>query len=205
MLNFNNVPQDENAPTQEFSIIPNGTVVRAVVLVQQGDIEIPEFGQGQWFKRSASTAAKWMNLEFTIIGGQYDRRKFWHSVFVDGDKIGPSGMPQAKEIGLRTLKSVVESGRNISPADMSPQAQQNRNIAGMMDLNGMEICAKVGVKKGTNGYKDSNQLMVALTPENKDYLPQGSIPMQQTTISAQVSAPQVPAQPSGAVPSWAQK
>ena len=146
-----------------------------------------------------------MNLEFTIIGGQYDRRKFWHSVFVDGDKIGPSGMPQAKEIGLRTLKSVVESGRNISPADMSPQAQQNRNIAGMMDLNGMEICAKVGVKKGTNGYKDSNQLMVALTPENKDYLPQGSIPMQQTTISAQVSAPQVPAQPSGAVPSWAQK
>ena len=62
MLNFNNVPQDENALTQEFSIIPNGTVVRAVVLVQQGDIEIPEFGQGQWFKRSASTAAKWMNL-----------------------------------------------------------------------------------------------------------------------------------------------
>jgi len=205
MLNFNNVPQDENAPSQEFSIIPNGTVVRAVVLVQQGDIEIPEFGQGQWFKRSASTAAKWMNLEFTIIGGQYDRRKFWHSVFVDGDKMGPSGMPQAKEIGLRTLKSVVESGRGISPADMSPQAQQNRNISGMMDLNGMEICAKVGVKKGTNGYKDSNQLMVALTPDNKDYLPQGSVPMQQTTIPAQASAPQAPAQPSGAVPSWAQK
>jgi len=205
MLNFNNVPQDENAPTQEFSIIPNGTVVRTVVLVQQGDIEIPEFGQGQWFKKSASTAAKWMNLEFTIIGGQYDRRKFWHSVFVDGDKMGPSGMPQAKEIGLRTLKSVVESGRGISPADMSPEAQQNRNISGMMDLNGMEICAKVGVKKGTNGYKDSNQLMVALTPENKDYLPQGSVPVQQTTIPAQASAPQASAQPSGAVPSWAQK
>ena len=205
MLNFNNVPQDENAPSQEFSIIPNGTVVRAVVLVQQGDIEIPEFGQGQWFKRSASTAAKWMNLEFTIIGGQYDRRKFWHSVFVDGDKMGPSGMPQAKEIGLRTLKSVVESGRGISPADMSPEAQQNRNISGMMDLNGMEICAKVGVKKGTNGYKDSNQLMVALTPDNKDYLPQGSVPVQQTTIPAQASAPQASAQPSGAVPSWAQK
>jgi len=205
MLNFNNVPQDENAPTQEFSIIPNGTVVRTVVLVQQGDIEIPEFGQGQWFKKSASTAAKWMNLEFTIIGGQYDRRKFWHSVFVDGDKMGPSGMPQAKEIGLRTLKSVVESGRGISPADMSPEAQQNRNISGMMDLNGMEICAKVGVKKGTNGYKDSNQLMVALTPDNKDYLPQGSVPVQQTTIPAQASAPQASAQPSGAVPSWAQK
>lgn len=43
--------------------------------------------------------------------------------------MGKSGMPQAKEIGLRTLKSLVESARNIDPADMSPQAQQARNIS----------------------------------------------------------------------------
>ena len=109
MLNFNNVPEDANPQNQEFSLIPVGTIARAVLLVQQGDVEVPEFGQGQWFKKSASTAAKWMNLEFTIIGGEFDRRKFWHSVFIDGDKIGPSGMPLAKEIGLRTLKSIVES------------------------------------------------------------------------------------------------
>ena len=204
MLNFNNVPADENPQNQEFSLIPIGTIARAVVLVQMGDIELPEFGQGQWFKRSASTAAKWMNLEFTIVGGEFDRRKFWHSIFVDGDKIGPSGMPLAKEIGLRTLKAIVESARNIDPADMTPQAQQNRNISGMMDLSGMEICAKVGIKKGTNGYKDSNQLMAALTPNNSEFLPQGSIPMQQTTIAPN-AAPQAPAQNSGAVPSWAQR
>ena len=204
MLNFNNVPADENPQNQEFSLIPIGTIARAVVLVQMGDIELPEFGKGQWFKRSASTAAKWMNLEFTIVGGEFDRRKFWHSIFVDGDKIGPSGMPLAKEIGLRTLKAIVESARNIDPADMTPQAQQNRNISGMMDLSGMEICAKVGIKKGTNGYKDSNQLMAALTPNNSEFLPQGSIPMQQTTIAPN-AAPQAPAQNSGAVPSWAQK
>ena len=204
MLNFNNVPADENPKNQEFSLIPSGSVVRAVVLVQQGDIELPEFGQGAWFKKSQSTSAKRMNLEFTIIGGEYDRRKFWHSVFVDGDKIGSSGMPLAKEIGLRTLKSIVESARNISPADVSPQAQQNRNISSMMDLSGMEICAKVGIKKGTNGYKDNNQLMAALTPDNSEFLPQGSIPMQQTTIAPN-AAPQAPAQNSGAVPSWAQR
>ena len=204
MLNFNNVPADENPQNQEFSLIPIGTIARAVVLVQMGDIELPEFGKGQWFKRSASTAAKWMNLEFTIVGGEFDRRKFWHSIFVDGDKIGPSGMPLAKEIGLRTLKAIVESARNINPADMTPQAQQNRNISGMMDLSGMEICAKVGIKKGTNGYKDSNQLMAALTPNNSEFLPQGSIPMQQTTIAPN-AAPQAPAQNSGAVPSWAQR
>ena len=206
MLNFNNVPEDANPQSQEFSLIPVNTVVRAVLLVQQGDIEIPEFGQGQWFKKSMSTSAKWMNLEFTIIGGEFDRRKFWHSVFIDGDKLGPSGMPLAKEIGLRTLKSIVESARNIDPADMSPQAQQNRNISGMMDLNGMELCVKVGVKKGTNGYKDNNQLMAALTPNNSEFLPQGSIPMQTTPAAGMQQAQQQTAQqPTGAVPSWAQQ
>jgi|TARA_B110000285_G_scaffold35326_1_gene37919 hypothetical protein len=202
MLNFNNVPEDANPQNQEFSLIPVGTIARAVLLVQQGDVEVPEFGQGQWFKKSASTAAKWMNLEFTIIGGEFDRRKFWHSVFIDGDKIGPSGMPLAKEIGLRTLKSIVESARNIDPADMSPQAQQNRNIGGMMDLNAMELCVKVGIKKGTNGYKDNNQLMAALTPNNSEFLPKGNIPMQATPAAGQ--QPTAP-QPSGAVPSWAQQ
>ena len=206
MLNFNNVPEDANPQNQEFSLIPVGTIVRAVLLVQQGDVEVPEFGQGQWFKKSASTSAKWMNLEFTIIGGEFDRRKFWHSVFIDGDKLGPSGMPLAKEIGLRTLKSIVESARNIDPADMSPQAQQNRNISGMMDLNGMELCVKVGVKKGTNGYKDNNQLMAALTPNNSEFLPQGSIPMQTTPAAGmQQGQQQTAPQPSGSVPSWAQQ
>tara|TARA_R110001606_G_scaffold239036_2_gene386995 strand:+ start:1325 stop:1948 length:624 start_codon:yes stop_codon:yes gene_type:complete len=206
MLNLNNVPQDDNPQNQEFTLIPKGTVVRAVLLVQGGDIDIPEFGEGQWFKKSASTSAKWMNLEFTIIGGDFDRRKFWHSIFVDGDKIGASGMPLAKEIGLRTLKSIVESARGIVPSDMTPQAQQNRNISGMFDLNGLEICAKIGVKKGTNGYADSNQLMVALTPENSEFFTQGNIPMQSTPVTGMQQGQQQQAapQPTGAVPAWAQ-
>ena len=48
MLNLNNVPQDDNPQNQEFTLIPKGAVVRAIVLVQPGDMEIPEFGQGAW-------------------------------------------------------------------------------------------------------------------------------------------------------------
>ena len=43
MLNLNNVPQDDNPQNQEFTLIPKGAVVRAIVLVQPGDMEIPEF------------------------------------------------------------------------------------------------------------------------------------------------------------------
>ena len=73
MLNFNNVTPSE-APQMERTLIPNGTVCRAVILVKMGDIEIPEFGNGQWFKKSQSSSAKWMELEFTIIGGEHDHR-----------------------------------------------------------------------------------------------------------------------------------
>jgi hypothetical protein len=207
VLNLNNVPADNNPQDREFSLIPNGTICRAVVLVKQGDIEIPEFGSGPWFKKSMSSAAKWMELEFTIIGGEFDRRKFWDRVFVDGDKMGQSGIPQAKEIGLRTLKAIVESARNIDPADMSPQAQQNRNITGVFDLNAMEICAKVGIKKGTNGYSDNNRLLAALAPNAKGFVPSGQAPVMQTPAAAQQMQQAAPAQPPAyaAVPSWAQQ
>ncbi len=207
MLNLNNVPTDDNPQDREFSLIPKGTVCRAVVLVKQGDTEVPEFGSGPWFKKSATSAAKWMELEFTIIGGEFDRRKFWDRIFVDGDKMGQSGIPQAKEIGLRTLKALVESARSIDPADVSAEAQQARNISGVFDLNAMEICAKVGIKKGTNGYSDSNCLTAALTPNSREFIPSGQAPMQQTPVAAQTTQQAAPTQPqsSGGVPSWAQR
>ena len=145
MLNFNNVTPSE-APQMERTLIPNGTVCRAVILVKMGDIEIPEFGNGQWFKKSQSSSAKRMELEFTIIGGEHDRRKFWDRIFVDGDKIGASGMPQAKEIGMQTMRSIIESANNLNTSDVSPEAQSRRQISNINDLSGMEICAKVGIK-----------------------------------------------------------
>jgi hypothetical protein len=99
MLNLNNVMPSE--PMQmERTLITDGSIVRAIITVKPGEMEIADFGRGTWFKRSQSSAAKWMELEFTVLGGQFDKRKFWDRIFVDGDKIGASGIPQAKEIGL---------------------------------------------------------------------------------------------------------
>ena len=208
MLNLNNANVSE-APQMERTLIPAGTVCRAVIVVKLGDMEIPEFGTGHWFKASQATKAKWMELEFTVLGGEYDRRKFWDRIFVDGDKMGESGVPQAREIGLSTLRTIIESAHNIVPSDVSPEAQARRQIQGVNDLNGMEICAKVGIKKGTNGYSDQNKLTAAITPNQKDFIPSGQAPMSQTPAATQqLAQPQQQAQPpvaSGAVPSWANR
>lgn len=203
MLNLNNAPVSD-APQMERTLIPAGTVCRAVIVVKMGDIELQEFGAGQWFKQSQSSKAKWMELEFTIVGGEHDRRKFWDRIFVDGDKMGESGIPQAKEIGLQTLRKIIESANNLDPSDMSPEAQQRRNISGVMDLNGMEICAKVGIKKGNQGYSDSNKLTAALTPNQKDFIPSGQAPVMQTPAAA-AQAPTPQPQATGAAPSWANR
>jgi|TARA_R100001244_G_C5144712_1_gene128580 hypothetical protein len=205
MINLNEVQPETSQ--MERTLIPLGTVARAIILVKMGDVTIPEFGNGQWFKKSQSSAAKWMELEFTIVGGQFDRRKFWDRIFVDGDKLGESGIPLAKEIGLRTLRSIIESANSLDPSDMSPEAQSRRQISGVDALNGMEICAKVGVKKGTNGYEDANKLMVALTPNQKEFISSGNNAtqqVQQPSYQPQAPAPTQPAS-SGPIPSWANK
>ena len=205
MINLNEVQPETSQ--MERTLIPLGTVARAIILVKMGDVTIPEFGNGQWFKKSQSSSAKWMELEFTIAGGQFDRRKFWDRIFVDGDKLGESGIPLAKEIGLRTLRSIIESANSLDPSDMSSEAQSRRQISGVDALNGMEICAKVGVKKGTNGYEDANKLMVALTPNQKEFISSGNNAtqqVQQPSYQPQAPAPTQPAS-SGPIPSWANK
>ena len=208
MLNLNQAPVNE-APKMERTLIPNGVVCRAIINLKAGDMELPEFGMGPWFKRSQSSSAKWMELEFTIVGGEFDRRKFWDKIFVDGDKMGQSGIPQAKEIGLQTLRAIIESANGLDPADMSPQAQQRRQISGVADLNGMEICARVGIKKGTNGYQDTNRLMAAVTANQRAFIPSGQAPVMATPMAAQpqqnFGQQQQQPQASGAVPSWANR
>ena len=105
------------------------------------------------------------------------------------------------------MRQIIESAKNLDPSDMSPEAQQNRNISGISDLNAMEICAKVGIKKGNNGYSDSNKLTAALTPNQKDFIPTGQAPIMQTPAAAIQAPIQQPVQQAsnGVVPSWANR
>ena len=52
MLNLNNANVSE-APTNARTLIPNGYSMPCNHCVKLGDMEIPEFGTGHWFKKSA--------------------------------------------------------------------------------------------------------------------------------------------------------
>ena len=206
MLDLNNVPYSDKGP-QDFELIPDGTIVRAFIKLEGGDTELPEFGGGKYFKSSQS-GAKWMPTEMTIVGGPYDKRKVWQNIFVDGAKLDENGFSVAKRIGLETIKKMVDSHFGISMKDDSPESAQKRgSVNGVHMLNGMQICFKVGIEKGTNGYADKNMIKTVLTPDSKEFIAgdaTASAPAVTPTPHA-VPAPSAPiaTATSGVTPSWA--
>ena len=202
MLDLNNITPDEG---NDFSLIPHGTIARAILYIkpQMDGVTIPDLAQDAIFRQSATSSAKWIECESTIIGGQFDKRKVWHNLFFDGDKKNASGVSMSKEIGLRTLRGLVDSAKGLSPADMSPEANALRQIPSLDAINGMEFCIKIAVEKGTNGYEDKNKMLAPITINQEGYIGGGNAPAPvQPTVQAQ---PQVQQPQSGVTPSWANK
>ena len=209
MLDLNNVPPMEGG-SGDFELIPDGTVVSAIIKLEGGDTEIPEYGAGTYFKQSQTTSAKWLPIELTIMGGNFDKRKVWQNIFVDGDAKDENGMSKARKIGLNTIKQMVDSGFGISPKDESEDAIAKRaSIQGIHMINGMIICCTLGIEKGSNGYADRNKIKTVLTPDSPNYIqstgqaaPVAQAPVAQAPV-AQSPAPQTTTATAGVAPSWA--
>jgi len=206
MLDLNNVQVDSN---QEFDLIPAGTIARVVLTIKRGSDMIAEFSNEPLFKSNMS-GTKWLECEFTVMGGQFDKRKFWQNIMLDGGKVNPeTGMPWTKTIGLKTIKLMVDSAYGLEPSDTSPEANTRRKLAGLEVLDGVDFCVKIGIEKGTNGYADKNKMVIPLTISDKGYIGSSSAPI--TPPQPQVTQPnaqpqQAPeASASNTVPPWAKQ
>jgi hypothetical protein len=199
MLNLNQVEAgNEQKPLE---IIPDRTIARGIINLLGGDTEVPEFGQGNLFKQSMSSSAVYCPMEFTIIGGEHDKRRVWHNLFIHGDKMDSNGVPVARNIGLNTLRLIVDSIHNLGKDDMSAEAQQKRNIAGIQVLQGQEFCFLIGVEPEKNGYPAKNKMTTPLIPGDEGYI--AGTASNAAPVGQQGQMP--PATASGTVPSWALK
>ena len=209
MLDLNNVPSMDGGD-RDFELIPDGTVVNAIIKLSGGTIEIPEYGAGRYFKESMTTTAKWLPIELTIVGGTFDKRKVWQNIFVDGDAKDENGISKARKIGLNTIKQMVDSGFGISPKDESEDARAKRaSVQGVHMLNGMNISCTLGIEKGRDGYPDRNKIKTVLTPDSPNYISSGNVVTGSATLtpstqSTRASAPQQNTTAGGVTPSWAQ-
>lgn len=158
------------------SLIPDNTVALVVATLRPGG-----HGPGNWLKNSGDGSCLMADFEFTIEGGDFDRRKFWGLFVTEGTS---EGQQKAAAISRARLRAMLESAHNVHPGDDSPDALAKRQVAGWQAFDGLRFCAKIGIEKGglkdktagpnSERYADKNVLKAAITPDELDYINPGA-------------------------------
>jgi hypothetical protein len=152
-----------NAATQSTNnLIPKNTSARLHLSVRPGGHD-----EGGWLRMNKAGNALMLDCEFTVVDGQYARRKFWGLFTVKGET---EGQQKAVEISRSNIRAILESARNVKPSDMSADAAAKRRIDSWGDLDGLEFVGIIGVEEDKTGqYGDKNRLSAAVTPDRKEY------------------------------------
>jgi hypothetical protein len=142
----------------EFGVIPNNTIAKARLTIKAGnDFSDP------FLTRSKNGDSAFLNCEFTIMEGQYAKRKIF-------DKIGISGSDQWVNMGKSRIRAILESAKNINPKDMSEAAMAARKINSFDELDGLEMLIKIGIEHDRSGvYQDKNKVASIITPGSQFY------------------------------------
>ena len=200
-MNFSDAEEQSN----NGDLIPHKTPVKVVMKIRAGSYNDPSQGWTGGFATLADSGSVYLDCEFTIMGGKYNKRKVWSLVGLSS----PKG-PKWGEMGRSFIRAALESARGIAPNDTSDLATKARQIKGFGDLDGLEFAAFVEVKQPSDqekaqGYTDpKNKIETVIPTTHKDYasIMAGNGAATPTTSAAASHIGQQAAKSSGA-PAWA--
>ena len=154
---------DYNDAQQNPNLIPKGTLAKVRFTIRPGGFDDPSQGWTGGYATRGTTGAVYLSGEFTVLEGQYAKRKIWTLIGL----YSPKG-PDWANMGRSLIRGMLNSARGLSDKDVSPQAQTARRINGFPDLNGLEFVARIDVGTDTNG-DDKNEIRGAVTRDHRDY------------------------------------
>ena len=158
-----NAWNDFNDARQNANLIPKGTIAKVRLTIRPGGFSDPAQGwTGGYAKRGASGAV-YLDVEYTVLEGQYAKRKIWSMIGL----YSPKG-PDWGNMGRGFMRGVLNSSRGLSDKDNSPEAQNARRISSFADIDGIEFVARIDVGTDSNG-QDKNDIRQALTRDHKEY------------------------------------
>jgi hypothetical protein len=180
-----------NASTQGFDVIPDGTIVVAQMNIRPGGT-----GEDGLLKLSKDGACEMLDCELTIVEGEHTKRKFWELMVLSGTT---DGQKQAADISRNKLRKILECTRGIKPEDASEAAKAAR-VAELGDFDGLRFMCKLGVEPATEKFKAKNILLDVITPDNKAW---HAIEQQPKTAKAKKGTDNAPVPIEK--PNWAKK
>jgi hypothetical protein len=146
--------------------IPAGTAVELVMKIRPGNT-----GLEGLCKRSSNGKAELIDAEFAVKGGEYDGRRLFTPMIVDGETAGHA---KAGEITRATLRAIFEAVHGIDPNDNSAETDEKRAGAIIAGFNGATFLATLEIEHGGERpeggrYRDKNVIGKVLRVGDKGY------------------------------------
>ena len=154
---------DFNSAQSNGTVIPKGTLAKVRLTIRPGGFDDPSQGWTGGYAKRGATGAVYLDAEYTVVEGQYARRKIWSLIGL----YSPKG-PDWGNAGRGLIKGILNSARGLNDKDNSALAQAKRRISGFAELDGIEFIARMDVGSDVNG-EDKNEIRAAVTPSHRDY------------------------------------
>ena len=179
-------------------LIPNGTLVSAVITVNQ-------------IKQSQNTEGRYLAIELTVSSGEYRNRKVWDMLCDHQDERNSEAW---RKMGLISLTRALEAGGAINWKDASAyEAMNGKSIDELARLlDGLEVVIKVKIEKSSDpAHADKNKVGEWLTPNEKSsgnagyrkWKSEASNDASESPVSK--SAPKFANPSAGSAPAWLKK
>ena len=179
-----NAWNDFNDAKQTANLIPRGTIAKVRLTIRPGGFDDPSQGWSGGYAKRGASGAVYLDAEYTVLEGPYAKRKIWSMIGL----YSPRG-PDWGNMGRSFVRGVLNSARGLSDKDNSPDAQNARRIAGLGDLDGIELIARIDVGTDANG-EEKNDIRQAVTRDHKEYAAaMGAVAMPMAYASAPPPAP----------------
>jgi len=149
------------SPQRSFEVIPANTIATLQITVRPGNA-----GTGGWLRRSKDGLSEALDLELTVVHGEFAKRKVWTLFTLRGTT---DGHAEAARISQSKIRAILESARGVRPDDTSEAAVQARRIADYGELNNLRFIARIGVEPARSGFKAKNTLEEVITPDRTDW------------------------------------
>jgi hypothetical protein len=159
---------------REMKPVPPG-VYRLATKLRPGGI-----GTEGLLRLAKNLRTEMLDLELTVVGGEYDGRKLWDLITLEADDSNHPDLPSldreqarkyktAVDMGRAKLRAILESANEISPDDDGEQAQRIRRPASLRVLDGLEFIAKISIKQGEGKYSDRNTVVYIVTNDMDEW------------------------------------
>jgi hypothetical protein len=181
---------------QNGDLIPPGTIAVLQMGLKYGE------GTDNVLTPSKDRSCEYLSAAFTVLEGQYAKRKFFGNLVVVGTT---DGQKSIAEKHLSTLKRILDSAFFLDPKDMSPEARAKRTIQ-WRDLDGLRFVAEIGVEDGKDGYDAKNIVAKAVTRDMVQWgnrAPLDQVAPTATPAAPRAATPSTPSTPPIPRPHWA--